>query len=151
MIPFILNEATVANTKFFEQKDFAAAEVVCRVNPISFEVESIFDDPGRLEKLLESSSNSESSRDSHDFSDMPDWTKQLEARFRRLAEDKAIKNLSFKGKIEFEKLMALRRQLKNPRTGEEVLTEYRQRMLTRNLVTALTQYVSFHKTAHNSR
>jgi hypothetical protein len=80
--------------------------------------------------------------------DIEEWTSALESKFRRLAESKALNDLSLKGKIEFERLAALRRQLKNPRTGEDVLIEYEQRLLTRKLVNALTEYVTFHKSPH---
>lgn len=74
----------------------------------------------------------------------PDWTPKLEKRFARLAEDKALGKLSIKEKIEFEKLCSLRRRLKNPRKGEEVIAEYNQRMFTRRLLNALKGYVDFH-------
>ncbi len=86
-----------------------------------------------------------------DFISHQEWTPDLERRFQRMAEDKAVNRLNLSKKVEFEKLHALRRRLKYPRTGEEVIAEYKQRMLTRNLVQALAEYVEFHNTANNSR
>ncbi len=82
-----------------------------------------------------------------------EWTPKLEAKFNRLAQSKALNQLSIIANVEFEKLSAYRRQLKNPRTGEEVIAEYEQRMLTRDLVQALANYVNWHKqyASNNSR
>ena len=82
-----------------------------------------------------------------------EWTPKLESKFTRLAERKALSQLSLPDSVEFERLVAFRRQLKNPRTGEEVIAEYEQRAITRNLVQVLTQYVTWHKrqAANNSR
>jgi gamma-glutamylcysteine synthetase len=99
-------------------------------------------------EVLETSSQQKTNQNSSGVAELGEWSPKLEARFRRLAEDKALKTLSLKGKVEFEKLMQLRRQLKNPRTGEEILREYEQRKLTRDLVNALSQYVKFHQVPH---
>jgi hypothetical protein len=80
-----------------------------------------------------------------EYSEPLTWTRQLEDKFYRLAQKDALHQLSLAGRIELERLVAYRRQLKNPRTGEEVVAEYEQRMLTRNLVVALSQYVKWHK------
>jgi hypothetical protein len=74
-----------------------------------------------------------------------EWTPKLESKFTRLAQSKALKQLSLAGQIEFERLSSYRRQLKNPRTGEEVIAEYEQRALTEKLVQVLGQYVEWHK------
>jgi hypothetical protein len=93
------------------------------------------------------------SQNQSQVSEPMEWTPKLEAKFNRLAQSKALNELSLTGNVEFEKLTAYRRQLKNPRTGEEVIAEYEQRMLTRDLVQALAKYVNWHRhhTANNSR
>jgi hypothetical protein len=73
------------------------------------------------------------------------WTRELEAKFQRLAQRHALGELSLGGKVEFETLSARRRHLKNPRTGEEVIAEYEQRAITRELVQALAKYVNWHR------
>jgi hypothetical protein len=84
-------------------------------------------------------------------SSFAEWTPESERRFIRMAEKKAVGELSFKAKVEFERLSEIRRRLKNPRTGQEIIAEYEQRMLTRDLVAALEKYVSFHKSSNKSR
>lgn len=103
-----------------------------------------------LQALLETSS--QVSENKKDVAEPQEWTKKLEEKFYRLAERKALRQVNMNERVEFEKLSALRRQLKNPRTGVEVLAEYEQRMLTRKLVESLTQYVEFHRqhSSHNS-
>lgn len=88
-----------------------------------------------------------------EVSEPTEWTSKLEKKFNRLAERKSILKLTLAENIEFEKLAACRRQLKNPRTGEEVIAEYEQRVITRNLVEVLAQYVNWHKqfSSNNSR
>ena len=51
-------------------------------------------------------------------------------------------------KVELERLARLRRGMRNPRPGEELVQEYEQRELTRDLIKALDRYVRFHKAAH---
>ncbi len=73
-----------------------------------------------------------------------EWTRESEARFAKLARLKALGQLELSGKIEFEKLAVMRRSI-HPRSGEEIIAEYEQRVLTDELVTALQKYVEFHK------
>ena len=79
-----------------------------------------------------------------------EWTREREQRFANLVEKEALAKLTSPEKAEIERLSLLRRGLKNPRTGEELLWEYEQRKLTRNLVEALTRYVHFHQPARGS-
>jgi hypothetical protein len=77
---------------------------------------------------------------------LPDleWTSKQEKRFLDLAGREATGLLSPGDLDELERLSQLRRGLKNPRRGEELLWEYEQRDLTRNLLSALSRYVTFH-------
>lgn len=79
-----------------------------------------------------------------------EWTHERERHFAVLAEKEALGKLTVVEKDEINRLSFLRRGLKNPRTGEELLWEFEQRKLTRNLVEALTQYVHFHQPARGS-
>lgn len=73
------------------------------------------------------------------------WTPEYEARFLELAGREATDELGAEETAELERLSQLRRGLKNPRRGEELLWEYEQRELTRELISALSRYVTFHK------
>lgn len=88
-----------------------------------------------------------------EFPDSPKWSPKLQHRFLRLAQEKALGHLSLEEKVEFEKLAALRRQTNYPQTGEEIVAEYEQRRLTRDLVQTLSKYVEFHQhySPNNSR
>lgn len=77
------------------------------------------------------------------------WTKSLDREFLELAERAAFLNATEEEMKRFAHLQVLRRQLKHPRTGEEVIWEYKQRQLTRQLVSALKQYVHFHQESNN--
>lgn len=73
-----------------------------------------------------------------------EWTPAQEKKFLNLAAREAIDSLSSAETAELEKLAQIRRGLKNPRRGEELLWEYEQRELTRDLISALSRYVTFH-------
>jgi len=77
---------------------------------------------------------------------LPDleWSPAQEKRFLALAGGEATDSLSPEEQTELERLSRLRRALKNPRRGEELLWEYEQRKLTRDLISALSRYVTFH-------
>lgn len=79
------------------------------------------------------------------------WTHEYERHFAILAEKEALGKLIFSEKNELNRLSDQRRALKNPRTGQELLWEYEQRKLTRNLVEALTLYVHFHQPARGAQ
>lgn len=80
-----------------------------------------------------------------------EWTDGHERRFGILAGREAVGRLTVEEQGELERLSRLRRGMKNPRAGEELLWEYEQRELTRNLIKALDQYVSFHKFTHRAQ
>jgi hypothetical protein len=72
------------------------------------------------------------------------WTVGHEKRFLDLAGREATSRLPAEEQVELERLSELRRGLKNSRRGEELVWEYEQRELTRDLITALSRYVTFH-------
>jgi hypothetical protein len=74
------------------------------------------------------------------------WTTEQQERFHALAIQEATGELSSKGAVELENLTALRRILYRPRSGDEVLWEYQQRKLTRDLLSSLSRYVEFYET-----
>ena len=79
-----------------------------------------------------------------------EWSPGQEEKFLDLAGREAMGNLSPTEAAELERLTQLRRGLKNPRKGEELLWEYQQRELTRDLISALTRYVTFHNPSGRS-
>lgn len=81
--------------------------------------------------------------------ELPDleWTAERERQFAGLAGREAMGVLSRKEKLELERLAGLRRGMKNPRAGQDLLLEYEQRKVTRDLIKALDRYVKFHKAA----
>jgi hypothetical protein len=144
---FIEQEFASANSKHNPLTNIDATAIVCRVDENAFSSAFDSNESGKLQEILDQPFKN---KNQPIISEIQEWTSTLEAKFRRVAEAKALNNLSLKGKAQFEKLMALRRQFKNPRTGEEVLVEYQQRILTRKLVTVLAEYVNFHKLSHHS-
>jgi len=78
------------------------------------------------------------------------WTPGHEERFLGLAGKEATASLAPVEQVELERLSRLRRGLRNPRRGEELVWEYEQRELTRDLITALSRYVTFHNPAGRS-
>ncbi len=77
------------------------------------------------------------------------WTDTHERRFLDLAGKEATSGVSATEQIELEHLSALRRSLRNRRSGEELIVEYEQRELTRDVISALSRYVTFHKPTGN--
>lgn len=88
---------------------------------------------------------SQVSQNQRELPEPMEWTPELEVKFQRLAQRHALGELNLAGKVEFETLSSRRRHLKNPRTGEEVIAEYDQRAITRDLVQALAKYVNWHR------
>lgn len=82
--------------------------------------------------------------------DGQEWTKKQERQFLRLAEQEALGRLNSQASLELERLSTLRNTLKSPRSGEDVLRDFDHRKITRDLLTALSRYVAFHKTANRS-
>lgn len=80
-----------------------------------------------------------------------EWTAAQEKKFLDLAGREATETLNPQDLAELDRLSQMRRGLKNPRRGEELLWEYEQRELTRDLISALSRYVTFHHpTSHSS-
>jgi hypothetical protein len=79
------------------------------------------------------------------YSAPQEWTAKLEQKFVKLARIKALGRLSLEQLADFERMSAFRRAAEHPRSGEEIVAEYQQRILTQELVTALTKYIEFHR------
>ena len=71
------------------------------------------------------------------------WDEASARLFDHLVEKEALGTANKSELNELENLSALRRQTEMPRTGEEVLREYEQAQLIRNLLCSLTSYVQF--------
>lgn len=75
------------------------------------------------------------------------WDHKAGRRFFELV-DREAKNVATTEEIEeLEGLSELRRQFEASRSGEEVLREYEQHQLIRNLLQSLTRYVEFVRSA----
>ena len=79
------------------------------------------------------------------------WTKQMAKRFDELSIMEAFGKISPEQMIELEDLAQDRRNLKYPRSAEEVLWEYRQRRITSNLVKAVQEYARFYNFSDPTR
>ena len=76
-----------------------------------------------------------------------EWDHKVSRRFFELV-DREAKNVATVQEIEeLERLSDMRRKFEAPRTGEEVLREYEQHQLVRNLLQSLTRYVEFVRSA----
>jgi hypothetical protein len=76
-----------------------------------------------------------------------EWKPEHEQAFADLAGREALGLLSKPEAKELARLVGLRRGVKNPRSGDELVREYEQRELTRDLIKALDRYVKFHKSS----
>jgi len=75
----------------------------------------------------------------------PEWDAGSAARFEQLVEKEALGLVTPDDIEQLEGLSALRRLAIVPRTGEEVMREYEQGQLIRDLLRSLTRYVEFAK------
>jgi hypothetical protein len=75
----------------------------------------------------------------------PEWDPSSAARFNHLVEKEALGLASSEDIEQLEGLSALRRRALVPRTGQEVMREYEQGQLIRDLLRSLTRYVEFAK------
>lgn len=80
--------------------------------------------------------------------DKNDWTPTDEQRFKQLVKKEALNTASPDEQRELESLLATRRIIHNPRTSDEIIHEYKQRLITKELIKAMTRYVEFSKPAH---
>jgi len=72
-----------------------------------------------------------------------EWNPKAGRRFFELVDREARDVATAQDIEELEGLSKLRRQFEAPRSGEEVLREYEQHQLIRNLLQSLTRYVEF--------
>jgi len=77
------------------------------------------------------------------FPVIPEWDRKSETRFLNLVDREAKAVATRQELNELELLTDLRRRFEAPRTGEEVLREYEQYQLVRDLLQSLTRYVKF--------
>lgn len=77
------------------------------------------------------------------FPAVASWSNTKERRFKELAVQEALGELSPATREELRALDALREQKLSPPSGEEVLRQYRARQVTANLLLALSEYVTF--------
>jgi len=130
-----------------EGKYSIVAEAVTIDSGLTVEMDSF----ASLDEARPVLAGAESNENQRDFTEPQEWTAKEESKFNRLAERKALAKLTLKENVDLEILAAIRRQLKNPRTGEEIIAEYEQRMITRNLVKVLAEYVTWHKNHASNR
>ena len=71
------------------------------------------------------------------------WSRTKERRFKELAVQEALNQLSPSGREELRSLDSLRERELSPPSGEEALRQYRARQVTANLLLALSEYVTF--------
>ena len=74
-----------------------------------------------------------------------EWNKKMERRFLLLAEKEAVGKLNATEGVELERLSQFRNASKVPRSGEEILREFKHRQVTYDLLQALQRYVDFNK------
>jgi hypothetical protein len=77
------------------------------------------------------------------FRVQPEWDKTTAHRFKQLAEREALGVASSEEIEELEYLSEIRRRSEAPRSGEDVLREYEQGQLIRDLLQSLKRYVEF--------
>jgi len=73
------------------------------------------------------------------------WTDKYQNRFHTLGVKEAIGTLTPAEAKELEELTVRRRQEDSPRTGAEVVHEFRQMQVTHELVKALRKFVDFYE------
>lgn len=76
-----------------------------------------------------------------------EWDHKSDRRFVELADREARGIATMQELEELEHLSEVRRRHEASRSGEEVLREYEQHQLIRNLLQSLTRYVEFVRTA----
>ena len=75
----------------------------------------------------------------------PEWNARSAARFDQLVEKEALGFATPEDIEQLEGLSTLRRRAIVPRTGQEVMREYEQGQLIRDLLRSLTRYAEFAK------
>ncbi|GEM_PF-4496022 len=79
-----------------------------------------------------------------------EWDNSVERLFERLVEKEALGNASREELAELEGLSNLRRQTEIVRTGAEIVREYEQSQLIRDLLQSLTRYVDFEQNSQSA-
>ena len=73
----------------------------------------------------------------------PEWNDTCNDRFCELAEKEALEEITEDETTELEHLTAQRRRSVAPRTGSDILRDYKARKKTMHLIEALESYVEF--------
>ena len=105
-------------------------------------------DTGKLDESAESSG--EVSNPIRVSIPIEDWTKKLEKEFRALALEDAKGCITPEQQARLDELTAIRFQLQNPRSDEEILLEIKRDRVLANLSKALEEYVEFTKATSRS-
>lgn len=72
------------------------------------------------------------------------WTKAKQTRFNRLAAKSALLQTDENEEQELAQLQALKRRTQYPRSSEEIMREYKERKLVKQLLQAMDAYATFH-------
>ena len=83
-------------------------------------------------------------------SDEEQWGETEQKRFEELAIAEAVGELTDDEAFELENLTVARRSRLNPRSGDEMLWEFKQRRLTADLLNTLSRYVEFYEGANST-
>lgn len=83
--------------------------------------------------------------------DTLEWTETDHVRFQGLACKEATGAISYDEQADLELLSKKRRSNEFPRTGEEVIFEFRQMLVTQELVNSLRKFVSFYECPSSQR
>jgi hypothetical protein len=86
----------------------------------------------------------------NEISDIERWSAEKGQRFRELALNESLGELSIADMAELEALTHLRRSEKYPRSADEILWHRRQQNVTKSLVQALQTYVEFHEPSRHT-
>ena len=93
--------------------------------------------------------NQYSSNQTIEFQPANVWDASANIRFKELAREEALRDLTAAEIFELEELTRLRRIAKYPRSAEEILWQRRQQKITDTLLDALKDYVDFHQGANH--
>jgi hypothetical protein len=74
-----------------------------------------------------------------------EWTGENQRLFKKLSFLEAVDDISSEQRFQLERLSALRRKFIQPRTGVEMLHEYRMSQRVDSLVSALSEFFKFRR------
>ncbi len=144
MIPFVIDVSQVRATSLSSRLEGTYQPVVSQVElRVPERIVASSPDPVAEWTRLGKESEASISKPRLPLAELS-WRSEHEGRFLELAGREATDELTPGDTAELERLSHLRRGLRNPRRGEELLWEYEQRELTRELISALSRYVTFH-------